>query len=142
MSTKARTEGKARNSYLELIRKFPLVSIRLDAQLEEAQEAIDSLLRRPGLDDGEQMYLEALSDLVALYEEEAHPIPPASDADLLRHLLDAKGETQADVARETGIPRSTISEILSGKRSFSKPSIGKLAAHFGVDAAAFVANLQ
>ena len=40
------------------------------------------------------MYLDALSDLVAAYEDEHYPIEPASDADMLRHLMEAKGVTQ------------------------------------------------
>ena len=38
---------------------------------------------------------------------------PASDADMLRHLLDAKGVSQAELHRETGISKSSISEVLS-----------------------------
>jgi HTH-type transcriptional regulator/antitoxin HigA len=40
---------------------------------------------------------------------------PVADADLLRHLIEAKGVSQADVARETGIAESTISEVLGGQ---------------------------
>ena len=141
MPARASVKGKLRDSYLDLIRKLPLASIEAEEHLEEAQEMIDSLLSKSALDAGEEMYLEALSDLVALYEDEAHPIPPASDADMLRHLIEAKCETQAGVARGTGIPRSTISEILSGKRPISRANIGKLAAYFGMDAGVLAANI-
>ena len=40
-----------------------------------------------------------LSDLVASYEDEHHVIGPASDADMLRHLMEAKGVSQADLSR-------------------------------------------
>jgi hypothetical protein len=42
------------------------------------------------LDEGEEMYLDALSDLVGAYEDEHYAIKPASDADMLRHLMEAK----------------------------------------------------
>ena len=71
---------------------------------------------RGKLDDGEELYLDALSDLVAAYEDEHYPISAASDADMLRDLMEARGVSQAEVSRETGIAKSTISEVLAGKQ--------------------------
>jgi HTH-type transcriptional regulator/antitoxin HigA len=79
------------------------------------------------------MYLDALSDLVAAYEDVHYPIAPASDADMLRHLMDAKGITQAELHRQTGLGKSTISEVLAGKKPFSKAMIRTLAGFFKVD---------
>src|ERR1700730_17512316 len=87
------------------------------------------------------IYLETLSDLVAAYEDDHYPIEPASDADMLRHLMEAKGVTQAQLSRETLIPKSTISEVLSGKKPFSRQMIRKLADYFGVDVSVLAANL-
>src|SRR5262245_28441399 len=66
MITKSRfaLNGKSRDSYLELVQAFPLASIKSDRQLEEASKVMDRLLAGGDLDDGEEMYLEALSDLV------------------------------------------------------------------------------
>ena len=87
------------------------------------------------------MYLDALSDLVASYEDEHHPILPSSDADMLRHLMEAKGVTQAELSREGGIAKSTVSEMLSGRKPFSRKIIRKLADYFGVDVSVLSANL-
>src|SRR5688500_8447407 len=111
-------KGKDRDSYLELILVFPLSSIRSDEHLDEAHKVMDRLLAKGELDDGEEIYLDALSDLVGVYEDEHHAIEPASDADMLRHLLEAKGVTQAQLSREAGIARSTISEVLAGTKPF------------------------
>ena len=86
------------------------------------------------------MYLDALSDLVAAYEDEHYAIEPASDADMLRHLMEAKDVTQAQLSRDTTIPKSTISEILAGKKPFSRQMIRKLAEYFSVDASVLTAN--
>src|SRR5882762_1564882 len=115
---KFRLQGASRDSYLELVTTFPLASIKSDEQLQEAQKVMDRLLAQGELDDGEEMYLDALSDLVAAYEDEHYAIEPASDADMLRHLMEAKGITQAQLSRDTTIPKSTISEILAGKKPF------------------------
>ena len=102
---------------------------------------MDRLLTKGKLDDGEEMYLDTLSDLVASYEDEHHSIAAASDADMLRHLMEAKGVIQTQVSRETGIAKSTISEILAGRRPFSRQIIRKLADYFKVDTSVLAANL-
>jgi HTH-type transcriptional regulator/antitoxin HigA len=139
--TKFSLRGNNRDSYLQLVLAFPLSSIRSDKHLEAAQQVMDRLLAKGALDDGEETYLDALSDLVGVYEDEHHAIEPASDADMLRHLLDAKGVTQAQLSEAAGIAKSTISEVLAGKKRFSRQIIRRLADYFGVDVSVLAANL-
>jgi HTH-type transcriptional regulator/antitoxin HigA len=106
-----------------------------------AQKVLDELLAEPELDDGAATYLDALSHLVAACEDEHHVIEPASDADMLRHLLEAKGITGARLSRDTSIAKSTISEVLAGKKLFSRGMIRKLAGYFRVDMGVLAANL-
>ena len=143
MATTARRRRTkmAPDSYFELVAQFPLTSIRSEADLNAAQAVLDRLLAKNSLDAGEELYLDALSDLIGAYEDVHYPIAPASDADMLRHLMDAKGITQAQLHRVVGIPRSTISEVLAGKRPFSKAMIRTLAAFFDVDASVLASNL-
>jgi len=138
--TKFSLKGVGRDCYLELVMAFPLASIKSDEQLQEAQKVMDQLLARGKLGAGEEMYLDALSDLVAAYEDEHYAIEPASDAEMLRHLLEAKAVTQAQLSRDTMIPKSTISEILAGKKPFGRQTIRKLADYFRVDAGVLAAN--
>lgn len=133
MTTKAKFKGKIRDSYMELIAVFPLSSIQSDEHLKEAQLVMNRLLFKQDLNAGEEMYLDALSDLVAIYEDKHYPIEPASDADMLRHLMEAKNMNQAKLSKEAGIAKSTISEILAGKKGFSRNIIHKLAECFNVD---------
>jgi HTH-type transcriptional regulator/antitoxin HigA len=123
------------------VQAFPLASIKSDEHLETAQKVMDQLLTKGELDDGEEMYLDALSDLAAAYEDEYHAIAPASDADMLRHLMEAKDVTQSQLSRETGIAKSTISEVLAGKKAFSRQMIRKFADYFRVDISVLAANL-
>jgi HTH-type transcriptional regulator/antitoxin HigA len=102
---------------------------------------MDRLLAKGQLDEGEEMYLDALSDLVAAYEDDHHAIEPASDADMLRHLLEVKGISQAQLSRDTSIPKSTISEVLAGKKRFSRQMMRKLADYFKVDVSVLAANI-
>jgi HTH-type transcriptional regulator/antitoxin HigA len=140
VNTKFRLKGAGRDAYLKLVTAFPLASIKSDEQLQEAQKVMDRLLTRGELNSGEEMYLDALSDLVAAYEDEHYPIGPASDADMLRHLMEAKGITQAQLSRSTAVPKSTISEVLAGKKPLSRQMIHKFADYFRVDASVLAAN--
>jgi len=139
--TKFGLSGKCRDSYLELVLAFPLASIKSEEHRENAQEVMDRLLGQGQLDQGEDMYLDALSDLVAAYEDHHDSIEPASDADMLRHLMDTKGITQVQLHRDTHIPKSTISEVLAGKKPFSRQMIRKLSEYFEVDVSVLTANL-
>ncbi|WP_237227657.1 type II toxin-antitoxin system HigA family antitoxin [Rubinisphaera sp. JC750] len=136
-----RFTGRTRDDYLGLIERFPLTAIRSQQAFEAAQDVMDRLLKQGTLSTGEELYLDALSDLVATYEDGHVPISPASDAELLRHLMEAAGETQSELHRETGIAKSTISEILSGKKRFSRQIIATLASHFGIDKSVLAHNL-
>jgi HTH-type transcriptional regulator/antitoxin HigA len=129
--------GKREDRYLELVRRFPLRPLRSDADLDAAVAVIDSLIDRDELSAPEQDYLDVLSDLVEAYEDEAVPMKPASDSDMLRFLIEAKGVTQSQVAKEAGIAESTISEVLAGKRKLNRTQIGKLARYFHVGPGAF-----
>ncbi len=84
--------------------------------------------------------MDALSDLVAAYEDEHFAIEPASDAEMLRHLMEAKGVGQTPLSREAAIPKSTISEILAGKKPFSRRLIRKLSEYFNVCASVLSGN--
>jgi HTH-type transcriptional regulator/antitoxin HigA len=139
--TKFKLNRAQKDSYFDLIEEFPLAAIRSEAHLRAAQVVMDVLLSKRKLDEGESLYLDALSDLTAAYEDEHYAIEPASDADMLRHLLGAKGVTQIELHRATKIPKSTISEVLAGKKPFSRQMIRKLAEYFEVDVAVLAGNL-
>ncbi len=139
--TKFGLKGKNRDSYLDLVMAFPLASIKSEEHLTEAQKVMDRLQAQGKLDEGEDTYLDALSDLVGAYEDTHHSISPASDAEMLQHLLDARGITPAQLSKETGLAKSSLSEILAGKKSFSRQIIRKLADYFGVDVSVLAAHL-
>ncbi len=130
--------GKGQDAYLELIRTFPLRPIRSEKELGQATSVIDSLVDRERLSSAEEDYLEVLGDLVRQYEAEHHPIPPVSDGELLRFLIETRELTQVQVAKESGIAESTISEVLSGRRKLNRRQIVKLAGYFHVEPGAFL----
>ena len=125
------------DTYLNLIRTFPLRSIGSEAELDAAQIVLDGILRRR-MNEGAEQYLGALTDLIEVYEDKAHPIPDASEVDVLRVLMESNGLSQAGLAREVGISQSTISAVLGGQRSLTKEQIVTLARHFHISPMVFM----
>ena len=121
VDTKYSLKGARRDSYLKLVTAFPLASIKSVEQLHEAQRVMDQLLARANSRAERKCTSTRLSDLVATYEDEHYAIGPASDAEMLRHLMEAKCVTQSQLSRDTTVPKSTISEILAGKKHLSPP---------------------
>jgi HTH-type transcriptional regulator / antitoxin HigA len=123
--------------YFQLVKRHPLKSIRTEAQLDAAQAVIDALLARR-LDDGERAYLDALSDLVIVYEQEHHAIAELEPNEMLQQLLLDRGISQADLVRKTGLAKATVSDLAAGKRAFTVEQMYTLAAAFGVPAIVFM----
>jgi HTH-type transcriptional regulator/antitoxin HigA len=131
-----------REKYLDLIRNFPPRPIRSERDLDRATRVIDSLVDRPSLSSDEKDYLNVLGDLVETYEDEHYPMAKVSDARMVRHLMEAKGVNQTEVAQATGIANSTISAVLKGTRQLTREHIGRLAVFFHVDPGVFIFGEQ
>ena len=137
MAAKTATKKTVRDTYFELVQKYPLSRIYDDKDLAQAQAVIDLLLQEE-LDAGAQRYLDALTDLVEVYEDKHVEIPDTSGADVLRELMRASGLSQAKLAVEVGITQSTLSDLVNGKRSFTIDHAVALGRFFQVSPAAFL----
>lgn len=133
----ARRRTAPPDTYFELVRRHPLTSIRNEPELDAAQAVIDTLLTQD-LDDGGRTYLDALSDLVIVYEREHHPVPPLPPHALLTYMLEERGMSQADLVRATGIAKATVSDLASGKRAFTVDQMHSVAKVFGLPGAVFM----
>ena len=125
------------DSYFDLVKKFPLTHIRDRRHLDQAIGLVDELLQQ-NLECGSQEYLDALSDLVASFEDEHTPIPDASESDVLRELWRSSGHTQIKLAKLVGISQSTLSSLLSGDREMTKGHMVALGRFFNVSPAVFL----
>jgi HTH-type transcriptional regulator / antitoxin HigA len=137
----ARSKGVARagDRYLELVRKCSLRVIRSEEEYDHAIEMLNQLSDRGRhRTPDETEYLLAMAVFVEKYEEEHHPIPPASGAEMLQYLIETRSVTQSNVAAGTGLAESTISEILAGKRKLSLKHVEALARFFKIKAAVFL----
>ncbi len=133
----AKLYGRDTDRYLELLGKFPLRPIRTEADLDAATEVIHELIDQDTRTAAEDDYLGVISDLVEAYESVHEPEPDVTDAGMLQFLMEMQGRTQTDVARGAKIAASTVSEVLSGKRTLNRAQIGKLARYFHVGPGVF-----
>jgi HTH-type transcriptional regulator/antitoxin HigA len=124
-------------SYFRLVREFPLVKIRDDAHCDRATAMIDRLMRMD-LDEGQESYLDVLADLVVAYEDSILSWPRPSQSSLLGMLMESSRLTQAKLAEEVGIPQSTISSVLNGKRSLTQDNMTRLGRRFNLPASVFL----
>jgi antitoxin component HigA of HigAB toxin-antitoxin module len=125
------------DSYFAMVKLHPLTSIRNEKELDAAQAVVDALLRED-LDDGGLTYLDALSDLVIVYEQENHAVPPLPPHDLLAQMLHERSMSQADLARRTGLAKATVSDLATGKRPFTVKQMHKVASIFGLPGTVFM----
>ena len=95
-------------------------------------------MRLSKLTAAQREVLELLSVLVERYEEEIDPSPDVPSRRLVAHLLTTRGANQIDLARATGLARSVISEVLSGRKGVSVRTAKKLGAYFGVPSSLFL----
>jgi HTH-type transcriptional regulator/antitoxin HigA len=127
------------DTYLAMIRKFPLRPIRNDAESEEAFRILDKYFPRDDLDEGTSDYIRVLATLVADYEDKHHPVDTSSvtPLQLLKHLMAENEMTTADLGRLLG-NSGLASMILKGKRSISKANAKILGKRFGLNPGAFI----
>lgn len=118
-------------TFAELLDFFEPRPIENDEQYWATQAVIDALLSKKSLSEDEQAYLHLISMLMVAYDEEQETIPELRGIELIQTLLDEMGLKQKDL-----MPifkhESTVSSVLSGRRSLTTKHIDKLAKFFGL----------
>jgi len=117
--------------------ELPLTSIRDDEHLDRVIARVDALLDQDTPSAGDELYLNVLSDLIALYESTHVTLPRVSGVDILRHLMEAHDLEQKDLVPLLG-NKSTVSEVLSGKRRFAITHTKQFSRFFQVPADVFI----
>ena len=116
----------------------PYLTIRNEREYDLAIKRLNALLDEIGNNERHPLYglLDTLGMLIQVYEEEHHPIPECSGAEMLQFLMEEHGLTQSDLA-EVG-SQGVVSELLNGKRQLNVRQIRILAKRFQVSPAVFI----
>jgi len=73
------------------------------------------------------------------YDRRRHPEDfEGTPIGMLKHLMEANGMSQADLARMLGVARATVSQIVHEQRGISKQVALKLAERFRLDVRVFL----
>ena len=131
--------GAGSDTYFELVKRHPLASIRKEQDLDAAQAIVDGLLRED-LDEGGLTYLDALSDLIMIYEQKHHTMNSFPPHQMLVQILEDRNMSQAELARATGMAKATVSDLATGKRRFTVQHMHTVAKVFGLPGSLFMAN--
>jgi HTH-type transcriptional regulator/antitoxin HigA len=127
-------------TYRELCQLHLPRPIHDEAEDEAATAMMNALAVFPRLNAEQRDYLDVLTELVDAYDK-AKPArwPNVTGADVLRHLMDERGMSAADLSRVLGASRNLGAMILRGERQLTLAHVRTLAKHFGVSADLFLA---
>ncbi len=122
---RAATTKPVTDSYMALISQFPLRRLRTSAEHSKAKMLV-LRLSHPKPPRGTADYLDVLIDLISDFEKRSGQAVGTSDlsaSDLVRHRIEQRGMSISALAREIEVPQSNLSEMLNGKRDWSKTAI-------------------
>lgn len=134
----AAAQAEATWTYGDLLAKYQPRVIHTDQNLDVVYGAIELLMKVKRPSPAQLQLLELFSTLVEKFESQSHPTPQATLAELLAHLIESRGVKQAEIATATGVSKSTISDVLKGRRALSVENIKRLSDFFCVDSSLFV----
>ncbi|MGA2232849.1 MAG: hypothetical protein ABSH22_18265 [Tepidisphaeraceae bacterium] len=126
---------------MKLIAELPLRRIKTAAEHAKAKGIILRLSSQD-TDRGASDYLDILVDLVADFERRSEAAIDSSTvaaSDLVRHRIDERGMSVSSLAGLIGVPQPNLSEMLNGRRAWSKTAIRGLSAHLNIRADRFLA---
>lgn len=123
--------------YRQLLTKYAPQPIRSQEAYEQALATLEKLMV-PRPNAARSLLIEVLATLIEQYEARDYPTPEIEPAEMLARLLKTKGVKAAEVAKQTGIPTATLSNVLAKRRDISKQNAFKLGEYFGLSPIAFL----
>lgn len=137
MTTTTAAKSSA-DRYINLVREFPLRPIRDEDEHAQSIAVLDRISDRDELTPEEHDYVTVLGLLVEAYENSADEHPGFSGPEMLRFLIEEHGLTLTGLAEETGVPVTSLSDIVHGRRGISPKVRPKLCERFAVDPSVFL----
>jgi HTH-type transcriptional regulator / antitoxin HigA len=117
--------------YAKLLAKIPPKVIRTEAENEHYIQALYALEKKPSLTREEKELADLLTLLIEDFEAKRYQLPRATPRQALSFLMEEHGLKQKDLT-EIFSSRSTVSEVISGKRELTKAQIRRLSERFHV----------
>jgi HTH-type transcriptional regulator/antitoxin HigA len=117
--------------YAELLAKTAPKVIRNEAENRYYIETLYALEQKPNPRREEKELADLLTVLIENFEDARYSLPRSSPLQALEFLMAEHGLKQKDLVSIFGA-RSTVSQVMSGKRELTKGQISKLSQFFHV----------
>lgn len=92
--------------------------IKTEQDYELALKQMEKVFHaKPNTTEGD--LLEILSMLIHEYEQKNYKVEPLTPLEAIKYEMEEQGLTQSSLAQRFGMSKSTISEILNGKKQMS-----------------------
>ena len=117
--------------YAELLAKTAPKVIRSESENEHYIQALYALEQKRSLNREEKELADLLTLLIEDFEDKRYNLPRTTPVKTLEFLMEQRGLRQKDLVNIFGA-RSTISQVLTGKRDLTKGQIAKLSQYFHV----------
>ena len=125
-------------TYSDLLATVKPRLIRSEREHKRALTVVEKLMDKPQKTAAEKDMIELMATLIDQYEERIWPTPEFSPDEMLKFLLEQRKMSQTELARETGIPQSTIANVFAGRRQLSKANVSVLAKFFKMSPTIFM----
>jgi len=117
------------DGYVELVRAFPLISIRDDEHLDAAIAHLHRILAIAERSAAEEAYLGALSDLIETYENQHVKFRRPGGVEMVLHLMEEHGLLQKDMDFAFG-NKAVTSAVLNSARPLGLTAARRLSERF------------
>jgi HTH-type transcriptional regulator / antitoxin HigA len=112
--------------------------IKSENEYEQALKRLERVFHaKPNTPEGD--LLEVLSLVIHEYEQKHHRIEPLSAIEAIKLEMAEQGLNQTGLARRLGMSKSTVSEIINGKKQMSVSFMKFVHKELGVPAAILLA---
>jgi len=123
--------------YRALMNEYLPRPIITEADYQRAIKQVEKLMV-PLPSRARSMMIEMLATLVEQYESKHYAATIGAPHEMLAHCIEVREVTASQVAKDTGIPQATLSNVLSGRRGISKANALKFGRYFNLPFATFI----
>ncbi len=118
-------------NYADLLAKTAPKVIRNEAENEHYIQMLYGIEQKRSLSREEKELADLLTLLIENFEERRYNLPRSTPVQTLEFLMEQQGLRQKDLVNIFGA-RSTVSQVMRGKRELTKTQIARLSEYFHV----------
>jgi len=125
------------NTYRNLLTEVVPVPIETESEYDRVLKVVEKLTFKKDRTTEEKDLYKLLVILVEAYEKQNYPMDESAPHEILQHIMEASGTSQADLVGIIG-SSSVVSEVVNGKCSISKAQAKVLSEYFKVSPSLFI----